>query len=495
MKAPSLVLLAGSVLGFALGQITWDRTPKVGEKNSPTTISARKSQERIGSGRSPASQTERTSSTRTSFDHHSLRTLADWNDQDLNPLTVARILTEIGRLDEHELLDIFNNHALVNSEHEFMDKVKTSAVIRWVELLGPRAFHDLKTNRHLAINGAIDDMEIIAQGFGLWTLKHPNEARRWFEQSMTGLEELRNSDLDLWNILSDKDLLSAFIRSHERVRKGTTRDLASLLSSQRDREDFLERLARAQVDHEDSRVTLKDFLKNEDPFLQQQAIAKLLRLDPPFARDWISQQVASEEGDDIIVQAAQSYCEDDLSKGAQWFLQQQLFTTEAKSERLASLVTRIANWKDVEQAAEWLRQQPDTGERDQAEMFMARRNLASRNYEEGIIWIAGVSDPELREEIISEVLPFEDATAGILPEVPSKVARVDRNSIDEILNNPSRTSADFIGTVDRVYIPGIPAVFSDIDRIKFREAAERQGLLPAGRREIPLNQEVLKNPK
>jgi hypothetical protein len=218
-------------------------------------------------------------------------------------------------------------------------------------------------------------------------------------------------------------------------------------------------------------VTLKDFLKNEDPFLQQQAIAKLLRVDPPFARDWISQQVASEEGDDIIVQAAQSYCEDDLSKGAQWFLQQQLFTTEAKSERLASLVTRIANWKDVEQAAEWLQQQPDTGERDQAEMFMARRNLASRNYEEGIIWIAGVSDPELREEIISEVLPFEDATAA------------------------SRTSADFIGTVGRVYIPGFPAVFSDIDRIKFREAAERQGLLPVGRRDIPLNQEVLKNPK
>lgn len=273
-------------------------------------------------------------------------------------------------------------------------------------------------------------------------------------------------------------MLSAFIQSYERVRKGQTRGLASLFSSEETRDAFLNLLARAEVVYTESTENLQEFLNDDDPFLQQHAIEKLLTVDPSFARDWISGQSPSLEMDEVIVQAAESFLDDDFAKGAQWFLRQELSAPNARSDRLVTLVSALSYQEDGESAAEWLLQQPDTAERDQAELYVAHQRLNSRDFEGSVAWISGITDPALREQVISEVLPEENLGSGIgESNLLSTSTRVNSNRIDAIRNNPMRNNSDFIGTVDRVYIPGIPRLYSDIDRAKFREAAERAGLI------------------
>ena len=400
------------------------------------------------------------------FDHDTLVRMADWNDLDLNVVTVARSLAEIGSLGEQEILDLLANPAIVAAEGSFIDEVKMTAMIRWVELLGPKAFVEPYANKHLHGSGYFDDTEVIAQGFGLWTLNHPDEARRWLEERMVELNAEDEGGFDHWVVFGEQDLLTAMIQNHERARKGKTRELASLCSSEEARDVIVERLAEIEVGSTYSPEDLQEFLDREDRFIKHYAIEKLLTADPQFARDWISRQSPSGEIDAFIVQAAESYLGDDFSEGAQWFLQQELSNAEAKSERLVTLVSELSFREDGGSASEWLRQQPDTAERDRAEMFMARQRLRSRDIEGGIAWLTEVTDPELRQQLVSEYLPDQSLSSGI-----------NRNSIDAILNNPLRSNSDFIGVVDRVHIPGIPVYDPDFDRNAFREAAERAGLI------------------
>ena len=335
------------------------------------------------------------------------------NEKDLNLMELLRYGGLLTDASEPQTLELLQNLKNLQTEDDssFMEGslVATGALFtRLCELNGPRAM-EMLTSGEL---GPIDQADFGLLGMNSWLAADPEGAKNWvigtykqLDQALINEEDFSEEDNPVLAMVASDDFMEQYLYGMSKIDPEGLQESLTQLGSEELREELLGELATQKADAAESQEEILALLSEENHeggTYKGQLIQKLAESDPAKAKELALSQPPGPERDNLLASLTSDFMREDPAAGAAWYQAQEL-TDTTEQERLNTITKQWAG-RDLEGAAGWLLEQPNTPDRDSSEAALASRSARASEWEAAFRWTSDISDEKHRQKSLDTIL-------------------------------------------------------------------------------------------
>lgn len=333
------------------------------------------------------------------------------DESEINPMEFARYAAQISNLNELESIALLKSLQGPFDEDDY-ETGETAGIVsvivfsRLCEVNGPEAMRMLDSGE--LGEELVEEMSGI--GMNSWVAADPDGASRWINETMGKIDELALSGADLdeleeLNSLSE-ELMASYVHGMSAIDPEKLKNNIASYQSDEVRDTMQELLTDQLVNKANSKEEITALL--EDPTLDSDygktdLVRKLSATDPELAADYAQSQPQGRARDEMLASVAEQLINENPAEGAEWYQQQELSPDSSESKRLQKITSQWMH-QDLEEAASWLLEQPNTSERDAAESSLAQQSANSEDWDAAFEWSADISDPEKRKNATNQII-------------------------------------------------------------------------------------------
>ena len=429
--AQKLIPIGTLAIGLLFGSLWSPRakepTPEQIAQAASQFRSSKSSRYPAGSGNgSQSSATSSKGSSERDFntsEEFNLETLVDLmstlrdNDEHINPMALARYAAQISKLNEIEALALLQELKGPFDESYRPDTAEiagfASIIVfsRLCELNGPEAMRLLASEE---LGKGMED-EFSTMGMNAWVAADPEGATAWFNNALMKVDTTLASggdpeeieDPDTVFLDSNTAAFESYINGMSLHDPEALKETISNYQSEELRENLMEEYSRQMAENAESKEEVLALLNDEslptDSSNKIELIEKLSEYDLPSATSYVEDQPVSISRDNLLATVASEMLRKDPAKGAAWYQAQEISSDAGESLRLQTITGQWMH-RDIEGAANWLLEQPNTPQRDTSESYLANQSARNGEWEAAFRWQSDISNPEARQNTRNQLL-------------------------------------------------------------------------------------------
>lgn len=348
------------------------------------------------------------------------------NPGDLNFLELVRYGAMIGELDSQGAQDLIDRlDVMVRGNpklDDFTELATGLAFMRWCEVDGATALAELMVTNNELLKEQADDFA--ESGIRAWTSADPEGARTWIDGEVSKLDQMLQQGVEPQPsdmVIDHGELYKTFLESYVAERGQEALEIFANVQSEQIKSKLRDNVIESLAERENSVVELQNLLALTEPGefnSRREVMRKLAVKANRQSRSWIESQPATKERDHLVTMIAGEYLKSNPKAAAEWYLSQELVEENRNQDRYSRI---FGEWrqKDLAEANEWLRSQPDTISRDTAESLAANSAVGQKEYVKAVEWVSGIQNEGLRQQALDRV--FKNTKRQENGEIPAEM--------------------------------------------------------------------------